>query len=92
MSDVEVLQIRREEWMERGACVRLPVDTCFPHSVREQARVAVEVCGPCPVRAECLAQALGSSTVVEGVWGGTTEADRRAIRKHTKTSAEEASA
>lgn len=92
MSDVEVLQIRREEWMERAACATRPADTCFPTSTARQARIAVEVCGPCPVSADCLAHALSSPTAVEGVWGGTTEAERRALRKQAQTVTEEASA
>jgi WhiB family redox-sensing transcriptional regulator len=36
------------------------------------------VCGGCPVRAECLAEALDNE-MEWGVWGGMTERERRAI-------------
>jgi len=36
------------------------------------------VCRTCPVRLECLDEALTHD--YSGVWGGTTEAERRAIR------------
>jgi WhiB family redox-sensing transcriptional regulator len=36
------------------------------------------VCGACPVRAECLAEALDNE-IEWGVWGGLTERERRAL-------------
>jgi WhiB family redox-sensing transcriptional regulator len=44
----------------------------------EQAEAARAVCRTCPVRTECLDEALTHD--YSGVWGGTTEAERRAIR------------
>ena len=44
----------------------------------EQAETAKAVCRTCPVRTECLDEALTHD--YSGVWGGTTEAERRAIR------------
>ena len=37
-----------------------------------------ELCFACPVRMECLADALNSQTTF-GVWGGLTERERRAL-------------
>lgn len=39
---------------------------------------AKKVCTGCPVRLECLADALDSRTEY-GVWGGLTERERRAL-------------
>ena len=40
------------------------------------------VCWSCPVRTDCLFEALRREECSDpGVWGGTTEYDRRAIRK-----------
>jgi WhiB family redox-sensing transcriptional regulator len=44
-----------------------------------QAEVAKAVCLGCPVRQECLECALTYRE--EGVWGGTTEIERKALRK-----------
>lgn len=44
---------------------------------------AVEFCnehGQCPIRNECLMYAL-TNNEKSGVWGGTTELDRKALRK-----------
>jgi WhiB family redox-sensing transcriptional regulator len=37
------------------------------------------VCSGCAVRADCLAYALDDLTL-QGVWGGTTERERRQLR------------
>jgi WhiB family redox-sensing transcriptional regulator len=39
-------------------------------------RTADEVCGPCPIRAECLEWAL-TRPEEYGIWGGTTVKQRR---------------
>jgi hypothetical protein len=50
----------------------------FESSVKDQREVIANVCTGCPVRRECLHLAvLGSET--EGVWGGTTEAERKTL-------------
>lgn len=44
----------------------------------ERVAAAKALCGRCPVRAGCLQFAL--RTGEEGVWGGTTTAERRQVR------------
>lgn len=39
-----------------------------------------KICDSCPVRPDCLAEALDHNEV--GVWGGTTENQRRAMKRH----------
>jgi len=47
----------------------------------EQAETARAVCRTCPVRLECLDEALTYG--YSGVWGATTEAERRGLRSST---------
>jgi WhiB family redox-sensing transcriptional regulator len=44
----------------------------------EQITRAKDICGGCPVRALCLAEAL-SHRELDGIWGGTTAAERREL-------------
>jgi len=63
-------------WAAQGACVRQDPDMLF---VRGRAQREVRIlCRECPVRLDCLADALDSRTEF-GVWGGMTERERRAL-------------
>lgn len=65
-----------ENWAGVAACKKAAPDELFRRGA-EQHRAKV-VCSGCPVRAECLAEALDN--VIEwGVWGGMTERERRAV-------------
>jgi len=46
----------------------------------EQIAAAKNVCGTCPIRSACLAWALETGQEA-GVWGGTDEDERRALRR-----------
>ena len=80
----------RQPWHTRAWCVSHPnPDLWFPKQstrpgVRDNdaiaRRYARNLCGPCPVRDDCLAHALTSPIHEHGVWGGMTEQDRRALR------------
>ena len=48
------------------------------HAFAEQIARAKGICGGCPVRAVCLAEAL-SHRELDGIWGGTTAAERREL-------------
>ncbi|GAA1289289.1 MULTISPECIES: WhiB family transcriptional regulator [Brachybacterium] len=63
-------------WATRGACVGMDPDGFFVQGA-EQHTVKV-ACGACPVRTECLADALDNK-VDFGVWGGMTERERRRL-------------
>ncbi|WP_432571218.1 WhiB family transcriptional regulator [Kineococcus sp. SYSU DK005] len=66
------------EWASRGACKSATADDLFVQgSAQNRAKT---ICGGCPVRTECLADAL-DSRVEFGVWGGMTERERRALLK-----------
>lgn len=56
-----------------------PLKVFFPEQrAVEHAKAAKRICQRCPHTAECLDWALESGQD-EGVWGGTTPAERRAI-------------
>ena len=54
--------------------------------VEEAAEEAKSICAICPVRLSCLEHAL-SSRERDGVWGGTTEKERRRIIRHRRRTA-----
>ncbi len=63
------------EWTLQAKC-RDMADSLFPEG-KDQKR-ARSVCMGCPVRSECLAEALDNH-IEWGVWGGMTERERRAL-------------
>jgi WhiB family redox-sensing transcriptional regulator len=64
------------DWAARAACrVVAPEDLFVQGAAQHRATL---ICRDCPVRAECLAEAL-DSRIQFGVWGGMTERDRRAL-------------
>ena len=65
-----------EDWAASAACRASRPDALFVKGA-EQNR-AKQLCSGCPVRTECLAEALDNQ-MEWGVWGGMTERERRAI-------------
>jgi WhiB family transcriptional regulator, redox-sensing transcriptional regulator len=72
----------RRDWWKSAACQDADPELFFPVSAvgpgREDIARAKAVCASCPVRRPCLEFALATHQV-HGVWGGTTEEERRAI-------------
>lgn len=66
------------DWAPHAACRSTDPDVMFLPGA--QQHVAKQVCTPCPVRRECLAEAL-TNGIEYGVWGGMTERERRALRR-----------
>lgn len=67
-------------WQAMGECRSVADDTWFPDSGQPELRAAaVSRCGFCPVRRSCLAYALSEGEDY-GIWGGTTEIQRDALR------------
>ena len=66
-------------WMSVGNCAERPPSLFFP-SDGVGVEVARRVCDGCPVRTECLEYAL-VNRIDHGVWGGTSERERRRILK-----------
>lgn len=69
-------------WMERAACRDADPELFFPIGTTPAPgplRAAQRICSRCAVRMECLTYALETGQSA-GVWGGTTEEERRAMR------------
>ena len=73
---------------EDASCVGLDVEAFFPEKARlsDNNLAALEVCSSCPVRVACLTYAVKNN--LEGIWGGTTDANRNRVRKLPTTRAE----
>lgn len=65
-----------EDWTIAAACRGMDPDELFVQGAAQNR--AKTVCAACPVRTECLADAL-DNRVEFGVWGGMTERERRAL-------------
>jgi WhiB family redox-sensing transcriptional regulator len=72
-----------EGWRLEASCRHVDPDLFFPtgtaRSAADHIEAAKAVCRTCPVRVSCLDFAL-SSHQDAGIWGGTSEEERRAIR------------
>lgn len=64
------------DWAAQAACRATDPDTLFVQGAAQNRVKAI--CLGCPVRTECLADAL-DNRVEFGVWGGMTERERRAL-------------
>jgi WhiB family transcriptional regulator, redox-sensing transcriptional regulator len=66
----------RRTWRNAARCRTADADGLFVGGAEQ--REARLFCRVCPVRTECLAHAL-DERIEFGVWGGTTERQRRAL-------------
>lgn len=64
-----------DNWASRALCAAQQVDLFVKGAAQNQAKT---ICRSCPVRTQCLAEAL-DNRVEWGVWGGLTERERRAL-------------
>ena len=69
-------------WMAIGNCSDQPPELFFP-SDGVGVEVAKKVCADCPSKEPCLEYAL-AHRIDHGVWGGTSERQRRRILKARK--------
>ena len=73
-----------DRWRMRASCRSVDPDLFFPVGTTglavEQIDAAKAVCAACPVTSACLEYAL-STNQDSGVWGGTSEEERRALRR-----------
>jgi WhiB family transcriptional regulator, redox-sensing transcriptional regulator len=81
-------------WMLRGACRGEDPELFFPVTAASpalaQVLAAKAVCFRCVVRAACLSYALATGQA--GIWGGTTQEERQAMRRPSRRPAREHSA
>ena len=83
----QCVTITEISWRQKGACQGLDPAVFFPDEGDEElAATAIAVCSTCDVRVACLEHALASREK-EGVWGGTTERERRRIIRQRRRTA-----
>jgi WhiB family redox-sensing transcriptional regulator len=73
---VDARAASRWNWRIAARCRTADAEELFVRGAEQ--RRARQFCATCPVRTECLAHAL-DERVEFGVWGGTTERERRAL-------------
>ena len=73
-----------DDWATKALCNQARPDVLFVRGAAQNR--AKQLCAGCPVRTECLAEALDNQ-IEWGVWGGMTERERRALlRRKPSTS------
>ncbi|GGW55048.1 hypothetical protein GCM10010503_35050 [Streptomyces lucensis JCM 4490] len=81
------------DWRDHAACVGEDLDIFFPLSgfstPGAEASPALAVCRRCPVILPCRTWAIDHGED-DGIWGATTAAQRRAIRRATGRTGPEA--
>lgn len=81
MSIVDIPADADVSWMKRAICQGIDDPSVFfpPYDAPSSNEFAKAICKRCPVQGECLDWALAYDE--DGVWGGTGEADRRALKR-----------
>jgi WhiB family redox-sensing transcriptional regulator len=70
------------DWQDDALCAQTAPDMFFPgKGDGATARVTKRTCTRCDVQAQCLAYALAQSEDPDGIWGGTSPKERRAMRR-----------
>jgi WhiB family transcriptional regulator, redox-sensing transcriptional regulator len=78
------LSIEQDDWRDYSACRDTDPDLFFPVGTTgpaiEQIETAKAVCRACDVQRACLEFALVTNQD-SGIWGGTSEEERRTLRR-----------
>lgn len=78
------LSLADDDWRDVASCQDTDPDLFFPVGTTgpaiEQIEAAKAVCGGCEARQPCLEFAL-TTNQDSGVWGGTSEEERRKLRR-----------
>jgi WhiB family redox-sensing transcriptional regulator len=69
-------------WVALAACRDADPELFFSDSNGEGTAVALRICAGCAVAEECLEWALAARAAF-GVWGGTSEQDRRRLQRRS---------
>lgn len=72
--------MERPGWHAHAACRSQDPDVFFDGPLAK----AITVCETCPVQPQCLTDAMADASL-QGVWGGTTEHQRRRMRRSATT-------
>jgi WhiB family redox-sensing transcriptional regulator len=71
------------DWRDHAACRDVDPDLFFPIGTMGESLLQIDeakqICQACPVCGPCLRWAVDSGSA--GVWGGTTEDERRILRR-----------
>ena len=77
----------RARWWSRAACSTTDPELFFPISgagpAVQQVKRAKAICARCEIRQACLDYAIHTGPI-QGVWGGTTERERRLLRHRAR--------
>lgn len=81
----KALGVLDTSWMDRGECRDIDNELFYPEDESDPVATApaVAVCSTCDVREPCLHFALENGEQ-HGLWAGTTEKDRRRLRKRAR--------
>lgn len=83
------LTLASDEWRQYAACRDTNPDLFFPVGTTgpaiEQIASAKAICAECPAREDCLEYALATNQD-SGIWGGTSEEERRVLRRQYQAS------
>lgn len=91
------MDFRLAQWKQEAACAQADPDAWFPDHDGDSkvpglweingdgtGITAKQVCRRCPVKAECLQEALDREEQ-HGIWGGMTTKERQALMKQRRT-------
>jgi WhiB family transcriptional regulator, redox-sensing transcriptional regulator len=71
------------DWMRDGLCAQTDPEEFFPGKGSD-VRSAKFVCAGCPVLEQCRAYAVDRPNL-SGIWGGTSDRERQALRRSAST-------
>jgi WhiB family transcriptional regulator, redox-sensing transcriptional regulator len=71
------------DWQTKARCTEVDPEIFFPER-GGSSKAARAVCSNCDVRMQCLEYALNNKEQF-GIWGGTSERERRRLRKERAT-------
>jgi WhiB family redox-sensing transcriptional regulator len=78
-----ISNLSERSWIQEAACRGMNTDIFFPErGDRQTIALAREVCNECPVTAQCRDYGMRERI---GIWGGTTEFNRRKMRSGLST-------
>jgi WhiB family redox-sensing transcriptional regulator len=85
---METLETVLDRWWENAACRGMDIDLFIfefgERHINRKIKEAKAVCAVCPVRQECLDEALKFSTTRQdccGIWGGLTWKERQRLER-----------
>lgn len=76
-----LIEYPHKDWVNEARCIKADPEIFYPISKNDPKAEGViqAYCRNCPVEGDCLGYALAKGE--QGIWGGMTEEQRRAIRR-----------